>query len=121
MVLKRNTQAGKNNFKLLSLVFYIYFCLIFDSKSQSNLEGIFTDIKVLDKTFQILNSFDDANKSISLKDLTIITKLNNNCELSIYLIRISDKTKIKKINKKTLIVLKVKALKIKHESNILLK
>ena len=29
-----------------------------------------SNIKVLDKTFQILNSFDDANKSISLKDLT---------------------------------------------------
>ena len=49
MVLKRNTQAGKNNFKLLSLVFLFYFILIFDSNSQSNLEGVFTDIKILDK------------------------------------------------------------------------
>ena len=49
MVLKRNTQAGKNNYKLLSLVFLLYFFLIFNSYSQNNLEGIFTDIKILDK------------------------------------------------------------------------
>ena len=49
MVLKRNTLAGKNNYKLLSLVFFLYFFLIFNSYSQNNLEGIFTDIKILDK------------------------------------------------------------------------
>ena len=49
MVLKRNTQAGKNNFKLLFLVFLFYFFFIFVSNSKNNLEGIFTDIKILDK------------------------------------------------------------------------
>ena len=49
MVLKRNTLAGKNNYKLLSLVFFLYFFLILNSYSQNNLEGIFTDIKILDK------------------------------------------------------------------------
>ena len=49
MVSKRNIQAGKNNFKLISLVVFIYFCLVIDTNSQSNLEGIFTDIKILDK------------------------------------------------------------------------
>ena len=49
MVLKRNTQVGKNNFKLIYLVFLFYFCLIFNSNSKSNLEGTFTDIKILDK------------------------------------------------------------------------
>ena len=49
MVLKRNTQAGKNNFKLLFLVFIVYFSLVIDSNSQNKLEGIFTDIKILDK------------------------------------------------------------------------
>ena len=49
MVLKRNTQVGKNNFKLIYLVFLFYFCLVFNSNSKSNLEGNFTDIKVLDK------------------------------------------------------------------------
>ena len=49
MVLKRSTLVGKNNFKLLSLVFLLYFFLIQNSNSQSNLEGVFTDIKILDK------------------------------------------------------------------------
>ena len=49
MVLKRNTQVGKNNFKLIYLVFLFYFCLVFNSNSKSNLEGSFTDIKILDK------------------------------------------------------------------------
>ena len=49
MVLKRNTQVGKNNFKLIFLVFLIYFCLVFNSNSKNNLEGVFTDIKILDK------------------------------------------------------------------------
>ena len=49
MVLKRNTQVGKNNFKLICLVFLFYFCFVFTSNSKSNLEGTFTDIKILDK------------------------------------------------------------------------
>ena len=49
MVSKRNTLVGKNNFKLIYLVFLFYFCLIFNSNSKSNLEGAFTDIKILDK------------------------------------------------------------------------
>ncbi len=49
MVLKKNTQVGKNNFKLIYLVFLLYFCLVFNSYSKSNLEGVFTNIKILDK------------------------------------------------------------------------
>ena len=49
MVLKRNTQVGKNNFKLIYLIFLFYFCLVFNSSSKSNLDGTFTDLKVLDK------------------------------------------------------------------------
>ena len=49
MVLKRNTQVGKNNIKLICLIFIFYFCLIFNSNSKNNLQGFFTDIKILDK------------------------------------------------------------------------
>ena len=49
MVLKKNTQVGKNNFKLIYLVFLFYFCLVLNSYAKSNLEGTFTDIKILDK------------------------------------------------------------------------
>ena len=49
MVLKRSTQAGKNNFKLIYLVFLFYFFVVLNSNAKSNLEGTFTDIKILDK------------------------------------------------------------------------
>ena len=49
MVLKRNTQVGKNNFKLILLVFLFYFSLVLNSNAKINLEGTFTDIKILDK------------------------------------------------------------------------
>ena len=48
MELKKNIQAGKNNLKL-NLVIFFYFFLCSVAFSQSNLEGTFTDIKILDK------------------------------------------------------------------------
>ena len=49
MVLKKNTLVGKNNLKLIFVLLLVYFCFVFSSNSQSNLEGTFTDIKILDK------------------------------------------------------------------------
>ena len=49
MVLKKNTLLGNNNFKFLYFFCLIFFSLIFNSNSQNNLEGAYTDIKVLDK------------------------------------------------------------------------
>ena len=72
MVLKRNTQVGKNNFKLIYLVFLFYFCLFLNSNAKNNLEGTFTDIKILDK----ISSKDTLlklknGKLINFKDLSI--------------------------------------------------
>ena len=49
MALKKNILAGKNNLKLIFVLLLVYFCFVFSSNSQSNLEGTFTDIKILDK------------------------------------------------------------------------
>ena len=49
MVLKKNIQVGKNNFKTSLFVFLFYFLIVFNSNSENNLEGNFTDIKILDK------------------------------------------------------------------------
>ena len=49
MVLKKSTLAGKNNLKLILVLLLVYFCFVFSSNSQINLEGSFTDIKILDK------------------------------------------------------------------------
>ena len=66
MVLKRNTQVGKNNFKLIYLVFLFYFCLVLNSNAKSNLEGTFTDIKILDK-------ISSKNTLLELKNGELIT------------------------------------------------
>ena len=49
MVLKKNTLVGKNNLKLIFVLLLVYFCFVLSSNSQNNLEGSFTDIKILDK------------------------------------------------------------------------
>ena len=72
MVLKRNTQVGKNNFKLIYLVFLFYFCLVLNSNANSNLEGTFTDIKILDKISSKNTLLKLKNgKLIKFKDLSI--------------------------------------------------
>ena len=92
MVLKRNTQVGKNNFKLIYLVFLLYFCLVFNSNSKSNLEGVFTDIKILDKISSKntllklengkLNKFKDLEiKSIKCKN----SEFDDNPEIKAYI------------------------------------
>ena len=48
MELKKNIQAGKNNIKILLIIFF-YFSLFWTVFSQSNLEGTYIDIKILDK------------------------------------------------------------------------
>tara|TARA_B100000900_G_C20258473_1_gene584948 strand:+ start:136 stop:543 length:408 start_codon:yes stop_codon:yes gene_type:complete len=49
MLPKKNIQAGKNKFNLIFLSFLINILLINTSNSQNNLEGSFTDLKILDK------------------------------------------------------------------------
>ena len=92
MVLKRNTQVGKNNLKLINLVILFYFCLVFNSNSKSNLEGVFTDIKILDKISSKntllklengkLNKFKDLEiKSIKCKN----SEFDDNPEITAYI------------------------------------
>ena len=72
MELKRNIQVGKNNLKLFYFVFLFYFCLVFNTNSKSNLEGNFTDIKILDKISSKNTLLKLKNeKLIKFKDLEI--------------------------------------------------
>jgi len=48
MELKKNIKAGKNSLKL-NLIIFVYFSLFSFAFAQSNLEGTYTDIKILDK------------------------------------------------------------------------
>ena len=49
MLLKRNTQVGKKNNKLILIILFFYFNSIDISFSQNILKVSFTDIKILDK------------------------------------------------------------------------
>ena len=61
MVLKKNTPHGKNNLILLFVIIVIFFSLTLSSNSKNNLEGTFTDLKILDK-------ISSKNKLIKLKN-----------------------------------------------------
>ena len=92
MVLKRNTQVGKNSFKLIYLVFLIYFCLISISDSKNNLEGTFTDIKILDKIsskntlLKLKNGELKKFKDLSIKSLKCKnSEFDDNPEITAYI------------------------------------
>ena len=48
MEIKKNTKAGKNSIKL-NIIIFVYFSLFSFAFAQSNLEGNYTNIKILDK------------------------------------------------------------------------
>ena len=91
MELKKNIQAGKNNFKLnLTIFFYFFLCSI--AFSQSNLEGTYTDIKILDKisSKNILLKLKNGDlikfKNLSIRSLKCKnSEFDDNPEITAYL------------------------------------
>ena len=70
MVLKKNILVGKNSFFLYFLIFIFLFTSILYSKSQ--LEGSFTEIKILDKISSKNTSLKLKNgQLLKFKDLSI--------------------------------------------------
>ena len=71
MDLKKNIKAGKNSLKL-KLIIFVYFSIISIAFSQSNLEGNYTDIKILDKISSKNTLLKLKNGDlVSFKDLSI--------------------------------------------------
>ena len=71
MELKKNIKAGKNSLKLKFIIF-VYFSLFSNAFSQSNLEGAYTDIKILDKISSKNTLLKLKNGDlVSFKDLSI--------------------------------------------------
>ena len=92
MVLKKNTLLGNNNFKFLYFFCLIFFSLIFDSNSQNNLEGAYTDIKVLDKIsskntlLKLKNGELKKFKDLSIKSLKCKnSEFDDNPEITAYI------------------------------------
>ena len=70
MVLKKNILVGRNSFFLYFLIFFFLFITISYSKSQ--LEGSFTEIKILDKISSKNTSLKLKNgQLLKFKDLSI--------------------------------------------------
>ena len=92
MVLKKNTLLGNNNFKFLYFFCLIFFSLIFNSNSQNNLEGAYTDIKVLDKIsskntlLKLKNGELKKFKDLSIKSLKCKnSEFDDNPEITAYI------------------------------------
>ena len=91
MELKKNTQVGKNKLRLYLLIF-LYFSIYSIAFSQSNLEGTYIDIKILDKissknTLLKLKNGDLVEfKDLSIKSLKCKnSEFDDNPEITAYL------------------------------------
>ena len=92
MVSKKNIQVGKNNLKLLFLVCLVFFSLTFNLNSENNLEGTFTDIKILDKIsskntlLKLKNGELTKFKDLSIKSLKCKnSEFDDNPEITAYI------------------------------------
>ena len=98
MLLRKNILVGKNKLQLLFLIFVVYLFLINSSFSQKNLEGSFTDIKVLDKIsskntlLKLKNGELSKFKDLSIKSLKCKnSEFDDNPEITAY-IQVKDLT-----------------------------
>ena len=98
MLLKRNILAGKNKFNLIYFILFIYLLLSNLSFAKNNTEGIFTDLKILDKIssknslIQLKNGELFTFKDLSIKSLKCKnSEFDDNPEITAY-IQVKDLT-----------------------------
>ena len=104
MLLKKNTKLGKlKNYFFLFLIFLII-QISFEAKSNSNLEGNSTDLKVLDKIssknelIKLINGQEYVYKDLAIKSIKCAnSKFDDNPEITAY-IQVRDLTKNDKDN-----------------------
>ena len=95
---KRNILAGNNKFNFYLPIFLVYFFLINPSFAKDNIEGSFTDLKILDKissknTLVKLKNGELVNfKDLSIKSLKCKnSEFDDNPEITAY-IQVKDLT-----------------------------
>ena len=98
MVSKKNILAGKNKVNLLFIIFIMSLSWISNSFSQDNLEGSFTDLKILDKIsskntlLKLKNGELKKFKDLSIKSLKCKNSgFDDNPEITAY-IQVKDLT-----------------------------
>ena len=91
MELKKNIKVGKNSLKL-NLIIFVYFSLQSFAFSQNNLEGTYTDIKILDKIsskntlLKLKNGDLVLFKNLSIKSLKCKnSEFDDNPEITAYM------------------------------------
>jgi hypothetical protein len=99
MLLKKNTKAGNLNNLFIVLIFYLSIFFIFELKSDDNLEGINTNLKVLDKIssknelIKLNNGEEFIYKDLAIKSMKCTnSKFDDNPETIAY-IQVRDLTK----------------------------
>ena len=97
--MKKNIRAGRLNLNLFLLIFYLVFFLNFETKSNINLEGQTTDLKILDKIssknelIKLKNGEELFYKDLSIKSMKCInSEFDDNPEIKAY-IQVKDLTK----------------------------
>jgi hypothetical protein len=98
MPLKRNILAGKNKFNLFYFILFIYLWLFNLSFAKNNTEGVFTDLKILDKISSKNTLIQLKNgELVKFKDLSIKSfkcknsEFDDNPEITAY-IQVKDLT-----------------------------
>ena len=98
MPLKRNILAGKNKFNLFYFILFIYFSLFNLSFAKNNTEGVFTDLKILEKISSKNTLIQLKNgELVKFKDLSIKSfkcknsEFDDNPEITAY-IQVKDLT-----------------------------
>ena len=99
MLFKKNTKLGKIKFNLFILFLFLFLFIHYDLKSSENLEGNFTDIKVLDKIssknvlLQLKNGEEIKHKDLLIKSMKCKnSEFDDNPEITAYL-QVKDLTK----------------------------
>ena len=98
MLLKRNIQVGKSKLNLFNFILFIYLLLFNFSFAKNNTEGVFTDLKILDKIsskntlIQLKNGELAKFKDLSIKSLKCKnSEFDDNPEITAY-IQVKDLT-----------------------------
>ena len=98
MPLKRHILAGKNKFNLFYFILFIYLLLFNFSFAKNNTEGVFTDLKILDKISSKTTLIQLKNgELVKCKDLSIKSfkcknsEFDDNPEITAY-IQVKDLT-----------------------------
>ena len=98
MLLKRNILAGKSKLNLFYFILFIYLFLLNFSFAKNNTEGVFTDLKILDKIsskntlIQLKNGELVKFKDLSIKSLKCKnSEFDDNPEITAY-IQVKDLT-----------------------------